>query len=297
MSDFELLTQKYKKKVEIVDERSTPEARAARVKRLRNLANLSRKEMCDGEDLNANTLKGWEIARYGGLPLDGAHKIVKRVAREGVLCTVEWLLYEDGPAPSVNVSQAIEQHTSDTPRQPEEMNIEEELALFHKHYPSAIHYVVQDDSMRPFYERGDVVSGTQKTGQHIEDILGANCIVQLASGQLLCRRLHKGKLKNTYNLICMNLESSVESPMIIDTEIISAARIVWHRKSDDTLSHKKSVSTDIFIRQISHDIHSPIAALRMLLDDTGDLSEAHEEFLNNILFSLNTISDNLTKKR
>lgn len=297
MSDFELLTQKYKKKVEVVDERSTPEARAARVKRLRNLANLSRKEMCDGDDLNVNTLKGWEIARYGGLPLDGAHKIVKRVAREGVLCTVEWLLYEDGPVPNVNVSRAIEQHTSDNPKQPEEINIEEELMLFHKHYSSAIHCVIQDDSMSPFYEKGDVVSGSQKIGQHIEDILETNCIVQLASGQLLCRRLRKGKLKNTYNLLCMNVESSVESPIIVDAEIISAARIVWHRKSDHTLPHKKGVPTETFIRQISHDIHSPIAALRMLLDDTKDLSEAHEEFLNNILFSLNTISDNLIKKR
>ncbi len=34
---------------------SAPQERAARVKRVRNLANLSRKDMCDCEGLNVNT--------------------------------------------------------------------------------------------------------------------------------------------------------------------------------------------------------------------------------------------------
>lgn len=296
MSDFELLTQKYKKKVEVVDDRSTPEARAARVKRLRNLANLSRKEMCDDDDMNVNTLKGWEIARYGGLPLDGAHKIIKRVAREGVLCTVEWLLYEDGQAPSVNVGQTTEPHTQDIKKQPEEVNIEEELALFQKHYPDVIHYQVGDDGMSPFYEAGDVVAGVKKTGEHIDDLLGSNCIVQLAAGTLLCRRLRKGKSKHTYNLICMNSETSVDVPIISETELLSATRIIWHRKSDDKFIKKIKVSTEILAKQIAHDICSPTAALQVLLTDSKSLNEEDQSFLRNILDSLNEIANNCLKK-
>ena len=230
MSDFEQLTQKYKKKVEVVDDRSTPEARAARVKRLRNLANLSRKEMCDDDDMNVNTLKGWEIARYGGLPLDGAHKIIKRVAREGVLCTVEWLLYEDGQAPSVNVGQTTEPYTQGIKKQPDEMNIEEELVLFQKHYPDALYYQISDDGMLPFYEKGDVVAGIKKTHQEIQAIVGSNCIVQLTNGELLCRRVRKGKSEKTYNLVCMNSETTIDTPIIAEIELISAATVVWHRK-------------------------------------------------------------------
>ncbi len=158
------VVQKYKKKVTVLDERSTPEARAARLKRLRNLANLSRKEMCESSDLNINTLKGWELGRYGGLSLDGAYKLVRRVAAEGVFCTVEWLLHEDGLPPRVDM---------------------------------------------------------QKTGS--------------------------------------SLESSIES----------------------------------FAKKISHDLQSPIAALKILLTDTRKLHQEHEEFLKKLLNSLNKIADNL----
>ncbi|MES2203974.1 MAG: hypothetical protein V4496_02010 [Pseudomonadota bacterium] len=296
MSDFEQLTQKYKKKVEVVDDRSTPEARAARVKRLRNLANLSRKQMCEGNDINVNTLKGWEIARYGGLPLDGAHKIIKRVSQEGVLCTVEWLLYEDGPPPSVNVGQAMEQSAPDAKKKSEAFNLEEEMTLFQQHYPSAIQYAINDDGMLPFYEVGDVVAGIKKSGKHINDLLETNCIVQLANGQLYCRRLRKGKLENTYHLVCFNTETSLETPIMTDVELLSAARIIWHRKQEENFNPKTKIATHTFIKQITHDLCSPAAGLRMLIDDEKKLSKDQREFIEHILVSINAISDKLTKK-
>lgn len=296
MSYFEGLTQKYKKKVEVVDDRSTAEARAARVKRLRNLANLSRKEMCDDSDMNVNTLKGWEIARYGGLPLDGAHKIIKRVAREGVLCTVEWLLYETGPAPSVNVGQIAESQTQDSQKQPEEVNIEEEFILFQKHYPQAIQCKINDDGMSPFFEEGDFVAGTKRTGDQIEDLLDSSCIVQLANGELLCRKLRKGKSKNTYHLVCINSETNVGMPIISDAELLSAAKIVWHRKNNEELIKKRSGSSEKLMRQMAHDICSPAAALQVLLTDSKSLNEEDQSFLRNILDSLNEIAQNYLKK-
>ena len=296
MSDFEQLTQKYKKKVEVVDERSTPEARAARVKRLRNLANLSRKEMCEDNDLNVSTLKGWEIARYGGLPLDGAHKIIKRVAREGVLCTVEWLLYEDGQPPRVNVGQTSEPSIQDGKKQPEEVNIDEELTLFQHHYPAAIHYQISDDSMSPFYEENDVVAGIKKTGKQIDDLVGSNCIVQLATGQLLCRRLRKGKTQHSYHLACLNVETSVEAPNITDVELLSAARVIWHRKNEATFINKTNISAALLARQIAHDICSPTAALQVLLTDSKSLNATDQNFLRNILDSLERISNDCLKK-
>jgi hypothetical protein len=53
--------KKYVKKVIVTTERSSGDARAERLKRLRNLANLSREQMCESGELNINTLKGWEI--------------------------------------------------------------------------------------------------------------------------------------------------------------------------------------------------------------------------------------------
>lgn len=85
----------------MTDELSTPQARADRLRRLRHLANLSRKDMCD-QELNINTLKAWELARFGGLPKDGAEKVIKRVAKEGVMCTSDWLLHGLGAGPQLD---------------------------------------------------------------------------------------------------------------------------------------------------------------------------------------------------
>jgi len=93
------MPQTYQKKVLVIDEHSTAEARAERLRRLRNLANLSRKEMCNTDFLNINTLKAWELARFGGLPKDGANKVIMRVAQEGVTCSIDWLLYGKGESP------------------------------------------------------------------------------------------------------------------------------------------------------------------------------------------------------
>ena len=230
MSNFEQSTQKYKKKTEIIDDRSTPEARAARIKRVRNLANLSRKEMCDDTDLNMFTLKGWELARHGGLPLDGAHKIVQRVARERVFCTVEWLLYEEGQPPNVIVGKTNDQLANETCEEPEEIKIQEELTLFQDHYSSTIYYQISDDGMLPFYEKGDMVAGIPEIKENIHNVIGMNCIVQLISGEVLCRKIRRAKSDTCFNLVCINSDTEVESPIIADAELISATPILWHRK-------------------------------------------------------------------
>jgi hypothetical protein len=230
MSDFEQLTQKYKKKTEFIDDRSTPEARGARVKRVRNLANLSRKEMGDDPDLNMFTLKGWELARHGGLPLDGAHKIVKRVAREGVFCTVEWLLYEEGQPPKVVVGKTNDQVVKEIFEEPEEIKMQEELTFFQKQYSSTIYYQISDDGMLPFYEKGDMVAGVPEMQENIQNIIGMNCIVQLTSGEVLCRKIRRAKSDTCFNLVCINSDTEVENPIIADAELISATPIIWHRK-------------------------------------------------------------------
>lgn len=227
MPIFETEARKYKKKTPILDERSTPEARAARVKRLRNLANLSRRDMCNTHDLNMFTLKGWELARHGGLPLDGAHKIIKRVAQEGVFCTVEWLLYEEGQGPKVIVGSSAPQETEICS---EDDNIKEEIALFQKHYPNAIYYQVNDNSMHPAYAAGDFVAGIPIAPVAMQEMLGMNAVVQLSTGEMLCRNIRRGRSITTFNLLCLNVDADIDNAMITDAELISVAPIIWHRK-------------------------------------------------------------------
>src|SRR5438552_2660970 len=80
---------------------SSPEAKAERLKRIRNLANLSREEFCLDGEVNLATLVSWEVGRFGGLSRKGAGNVIARVAKEGVFVTPEWLLHEVGAGPEV----------------------------------------------------------------------------------------------------------------------------------------------------------------------------------------------------
>lgn len=294
MSNFKQITSGYKKKVEVLDERSTPEARAARLKRLRNLANLSRKEMCDGSEININTLKGWEVARYGGLPLDGAHKLIKRVAHEGVFCSIEWLLYGKGSPPRVEIGKGEESSIQNTDKLDEEKHIEKELTLFQQHNSSTLHCQIIDNGMLPFFEKGDWVAGVKRTGEKMEALVGMNCIVQLTTGKVLCRQLRLGKIKNTYHLISIYVDSAEETPILTDTEILCAAPIIWHRKKANTLNFTCNENIRNLACSIGHDIQSPVAALQMLLNNKNNLNEEYKHLLNKVLNSLNEIAADLT---
>jgi transcriptional regulator with XRE-family HTH domain len=89
-------------KNKIESQHSSAAAKGMRLKRVRNLANLSREQLCSGSDVNIHTLIGWECGRFGGLTLVGTQRIIKRLEQEGVFCSAEWLLNENGAAPIVS---------------------------------------------------------------------------------------------------------------------------------------------------------------------------------------------------
>jgi hypothetical protein len=220
----------------IIDEiKSAPEAQAARVKRVRNLANLERIEMCNDGSININTLKGWERGRYGGLSKVGAKKIVARVLQEGVICTPEWLLYEIGEGPRLianfdKVKAPIEPNSIISPAKDDEF-ITEELLLFRKHYPNALDLKIADDGMAPYFQLGDVVAGIRCQGDDVNQLIGAIVIAHVVDGRILLRRLQAGNKPGRYILHCLNATTRVLEPVIYNVELISAAAVIWHRRT------------------------------------------------------------------
>lgn len=220
---------------------ASPEARAERLRRLRNLANLSRKEMCDGSDIKIDTLIGWEVARHGGLSISGAQKIIARIANEGVTCTSEWLLYDVGTPPtltpyfdkikaSLNQQIASPQTITD-----EEKLIIDELLLFRTHHKDTIDLIVADDGMLTHYAQGDYVAGIKRYNEGILSLIGCDCIVQLTDGKILVRSLRAGKEKNRFTLTCINSQTTVATPLLYDVELFCAAPVIWIRKKDPSI--------------------------------------------------------------
>ncbi len=78
---------------------SSPKARGKRLKFVRKLAGLSRKQLEKKYGISANTVQSWEVAKKGGLTERGAHRILAVIQKEGINCSIEWLLYGTGAPP------------------------------------------------------------------------------------------------------------------------------------------------------------------------------------------------------
>jgi len=222
----------YVKKVVVNDEHSTPEARGKRLRWLRNVANLSRKSMCANSSINFNTLKGWELGRYGGLPKDGAEKVIARVYQEGVSCELEWLLYGQGQGPQIiekfapDVSASIEQSAVSSE---DYQLIEAELELFKQHHPAAIACCIVDDAMAPRFQVNDTAAGVLYDPNHWDSLHKVSCIARLANGEVLVRTVHKNP-RGFITLISDNPQTTVMEPVLHDAAVTALAPVVWHRR-------------------------------------------------------------------
>lgn len=209
------------------------EMRAKRLKRIRNLANLSREELCAGTDINQYTLVGWENGRFGGLSYKGAEKVIARVKKESVHCTVEWLMEGAGAEPSVNPIASM-------PKE-ELLNLSEdiimayELEFFKTKNPNSADLIVNDTGMLPQYHIGDIVAGKKRIGKEIELTIGSDCIIETSYGEKLLRNVRAGNHKNKacYTLVCTNPAITTKPSVISDVELIYSAPVVWHRKKNN----------------------------------------------------------------
>lgn len=216
---------------------STPKAKGERLRRIRNMANLSREDFCARSGVTLATLISWEVGRFGGLSAKGAKRVVAFVAQEGVICSVEWLLYEVGSGPEVKANyykiSKVEEATEVERTFDEENQIMiEELMLFRKLNRSSIDLIVEDGSMQPYYNVGDFVAGIKRRGEKIKTLLGMDCIVQTKDGSLLLRTLQTGPREGSYNLVCKNAYWLGKDSLSYDVEVVSAAPIIWHRRKN-----------------------------------------------------------------
>jgi len=217
------------------DVKSLLQARGRRLKSLRKMADLSRKAMTIKHEISASTIQAWEEAKSGGLTMKGAQRVISALKDEGVFCTLEWLLHGEGQSPYVTQKAFL--GARETPS--EFLNtvtlsdadvIAKELNVFRTLNHDVLDMLVYDDGMCPLYQPGDTIGGKRFQGENLANLIGRNCIIEIKTGEVLCRRLRKGKKPNHYDLQCIYLETTVGEPMRYDVEVLSASPIIWHRK-------------------------------------------------------------------
>ena len=89
-------------------------------------------------------------------------------------------------------------------------------------------YKIEDDGLSPYFNIDDHVAGIEYSSEKINLLLNENVIARLSDGKIITRNLREGKTKDTYTLLCTNANAKVNSPILYDVKLISAARILRH---------------------------------------------------------------------
>jgi transcriptional regulator with XRE-family HTH domain len=200
-----------------------------RIKLARNMLGLTRKDLQERFDISVNTLQSWESDK-NILTDKGARKLNETFIRLGLLCSEDWLLTGRGTVPILLQGSSI---------LPNEMNedicILREIEAFKAINPNPVVVIIDDNGMGPIYSIGEFVGGNKKTNLQIEELIGENCIIETMQGDTLVRKLLRSSKAQLYNLVCVNIATD-QQPIIPDIKIRSAAKIVLHRKKEDSIS-------------------------------------------------------------
>lgn len=216
----------------------TPERceRARRVKGLRKLTGLSRRKFAKEAGFAYSTLQHWEDPE-DGLPESTAREFLKVLPHFGIQCSYEWLMHGTGSAPEMLnhlqsfVRQFPEIYGKEGQTPVDTLQVGKELLVFMDQSGNSIRLVVPDDAMEPRFIAGELVAGIRKYGQEIQSLIGQDCIVLIQGGDIYLRTILKGSVEGSYHLAPTNPRTYATKPFLYDVELVSAAPIVWARRS------------------------------------------------------------------
>lgn len=189
-----------------------------RLRMLRILTGFNRKEFCQRHSINENTLTSLELGRLKASE-NKIDELIKAYVMEGISFAEEWVLTGKGEIPK-KVSES-----ENTVYFQETSGIIGEADIFKRRNADSIVQIIQDDSMLPFYEKGDYVGGIIAT--EIESLLSQKCLVEVKKEVFIPRILRK---VDNFFLLCASNEKAKSEQFSIKKEISRAAKIVWHRK-------------------------------------------------------------------
>lgn len=205
-------------------------SRGNRLKIMRSMLGLSRREAAELCKVGRSTFQYWEDGRGAGVSQKGAEKIIAAFQKAGLYCETSWLLYEIGNPPHLGFFESGQVSKISYVAEEESRYIVEEILLFRKHCPEAIDYQITDEGMAPQFAAGDYVAGKRYYGSMVEKCIGKVCIVELTNNKQLLRYVAQGSKPDHYTLLCINYIASFKEIALVDVRLKSAAPVLWHRK-------------------------------------------------------------------
>lgn len=221
-----------------------------RIKVARSLTGYgNRKDFCAHFDIPYDTLDAWERGKNPLTP-KGAKRITDILRSVGIYCSGDWLMKGEGlsPRPLKEILPEMGLSLFDSLNLFEKnMTLATEISTFTTLNKDSIITIMRDDSMLPFYEKGDYVGGIRLRGEDIFHALHKKCIVESLDGRIIIGQLqHSNNSHSHVYKVCSLNKSPTKKPngeelsfketsLKEDTlkesplEIVSAAPILWHR--------------------------------------------------------------------
>ncbi|MDP1604284.1 MAG: helix-turn-helix domain-containing protein [Legionella sp.] len=195
----------------------------ARIKSARMQLGYSRKKFAEKYHFSSATLQAWEDGKYT-VPLKGILKYIHALDEAGLVSSVDWFIHGVGvsPRPKVLIKQVA------PIVQP--LNIEEN-SFFEQSNQNSILVSITDDTMIPFFKPGDFVGGYFIPIDRVDEYIGSYCIVIIATGEILVRKLKYGSKAGFFTLVSTNLDSVVDTAFLTNCDIQKIAPVTWHRKA------------------------------------------------------------------
>ena len=199
--------------------------RAERVSFARQLSGLERKEFHAKHNIPVNTLRSWESPSIdrNGITTKGAKRLSECLYNEGIICSVEWLLYGTGNQPKViSILDTDSGYCSD------EESIIKEANFFKKLNKNSLVQTITDNYMLPFYAKNDLVGGISVDSNTSLPKPGYNYILTLHDSTIIRKVFFDC---DTGETIAISTNPQKPASKVIKPEQISGfAEIIWHRR-------------------------------------------------------------------
>ena len=211
-------------------------ARAKRTRSARKFAGLTMEQLNIQHNIPPSTLQGWEnigstSLRNRSLTLRGAQRLVLALEKEGVACTIDWLMDGTGLGPQlVTKKDSKSAKRKQTGLWEQHLSLQNEIRAFEENNSNAIAVMMTDYALEPFYAKGDVVAGVKHYLNDIDQFLQRYCIIETKDKEVVIRQLVPGQQRNRYSLVAINPKALLLQPALKEVRLNWVAPILWHRK-------------------------------------------------------------------
>lgn len=200
---------------------------------LRTMAGWSRDGLSTAARVSAQSISYWENANGGVISAKSMEKIISAFRTKGIICSEDWIRKGAGDLPiqqSKSLRKALIQTSSDTG----DTQINQETALFlalekEKGQREIIITKIENTSMTPVFERGDIVGGIFIPAHSVDLTKEQMCIIKFEN-KIDVRRVKKGTLPSTYHLSYFSYDPNNELPLEMNNvhlEVLAPIIRVW----------------------------------------------------------------------